>query len=675
MKNISIYSSLGKTNYETKNQNSISLDFQSVTSSCITKKDIKEINSLCSPIRNFYHNINNQNSITRSIFNLNILKNNIKKNKNIKHYFLKTKSCDSILPNISENQNILPIKNNKNLKISINSDCNIINNTKNIFFTLNKSNFSTTTTSSQNIQNKSKILNIKKALKKEHSYASSRNGDIFSLHGLTNICDNYYNIHKENLKRENLYEYFDKTKKIILYKFAQNELKKLVQMQKEKIETNLEQHDLNYSLLKKLLFLFKKYAVSFDTYFFHIKEEIRDHKKNISKLIEIKKELNNEIFALGNIVYRIKNRLKDYLNNKYFLLSVKNHTNNFDYFSSKDQHEFKADLFMFEKVDEKLSIILDTNNIETNDTIIKSSKGIRNEDFIDNKKYSLSHKNLFQNLKNTRKKYYSQKSVKESLKVKKIFSTPKQFMKDLDLISKGINNSLKVFNKLQNELLDDKQKLSNLNKQIFENENIEKEFDDRQNKLLDRLNTALIYNNYLRKNKNLLISKNKTNNNKKDLLLNKIRNIINNINKNATKKMVKFLNKIEKNKENHDDAKKNEKLKLLKIIEEVICFLQNKNDEFKKKEKEKYLEIEENVRYISHLNNFRKNREKDKLNRTLELLKILKKNNNLLFIPNKKNYFIKSSNKFNHNNNDNKKKNVIKMSNTKTISDIDLIFE
>ena len=328
MMNSSIYSSLGKINNETKNQNSLSVDFQSVTSSCITKKDIKEINSLRSPIRNYYNNIKNKNSITLNIFNINTLKSP-KKYKNLKYIFTKTKSYDSILPNISKNISIFPTKKNKNLKITINNDYNI-NNNNNLFFTLNKSNFTATTAYSQNIPNKSQISNNKKALKKEHSYYNtSRNKNIFSFYSLTNRSDN------TNIKRENLYDYLDKTKKIIIFKFAQNDLKKMEQIAKEKIETNLEQHDLNYNLLKKIRFLFKKYEVSFDTYFFNLKEEIRNGKREISKLIEIKKELNNEIFALGNRVFKMKNKFKDYLNNKYFLLSVKNLTNKFDFFHFK----------------------------------------------------------------------------------------------------------------------------------------------------------------------------------------------------------------------------------------------------------------------------------------------------------------------------------------------------
>ena len=224
-----------------------------------------------------------------------------------------------------------------------------------------------------------------------------------------------YNIHNVKLKREYLYDYLDKTKKIILYKYSLNNLKKLVQLENEKIVTNIEQHNLNLNLLQKLYFLFQNYILALDNYFLFLKQKEKDGKKEITKLIENKKILINEIFSLGHQVYRIKNKLNDYLSNKFFLLSVKNQTKNFENFSSKDKNEFNCDLLILHKLEEQLDsifIIKKEKNEETKDkTNIEYDKP--------KKEISLSDKGgLSEIIK--RKRFFSQNSIGDSIKLKKI---------------------------------------------------------------------------------------------------------------------------------------------------------------------------------------------------------------------------------------------------------------
>ena len=142
--------------------------------------------------------------------------------------------------------------------------------------------------------------------------------------------------------------------------------------------------------------------------------------------------MNIEIFALGNIVYRIQNKLKDYLSNKYFLFSVKNHTRDFNYFTSKDKREFNFDLAFLDKIEKKLnSLFTITINEEKQ---IEEKKKKNNEEL---KKISFSSNKEKEKLKrfyNIRKRYFSQKSEGDSMSVKTIFSSPKQFIKDLKLI-------------------------------------------------------------------------------------------------------------------------------------------------------------------------------------------------------------------------------------------------
>ena len=684
--NSSIYSSIGRKASDTQKQNSISIDFQSVSSSCVTNKELKSINHFCSSINNYYKNMKKNNSIALNIFHLNNLKYNIQENKKLKHNFLKTKSCDAILPNISDNISPHPKKNIKNLKISINNDysdynLNNKNKNKNIFYTLNKSNFSTNA-NSLNLQNKSNISNIKKSLNNDYStYINSNNNNniriknSLSLSNLS-INEDYYdnNDYKSKFKRESLYNFLDKTRKIIKYKFAQNDMKKLYKLEKEKIETNIEQYNLDINSLNKVKNLFQKYSESYDTYFLHINEEIIIGKKENRELVERKKVLNNEIFALGHTVYKIKNKLKDYLNNKYFLLSVKNHTKKLDFFSAKDKKDFNNDLVLLQQLDEKLNAI-----ILVEPKLDKNEKDKKFDNPNEMKKYSYSKKDGFKKFIDVRKRFYSQKSIGESMRVKNIYNTPYMFIKDLNLISLGINKSLKIFNKIQLELLEDKKLLNNLNKSSFENEILEKEFSDKEISLKNKLNSSIIYYKYLKNQIKSLWFQSKKNKTRKDIILIKIEHILNNIKTFGSEKLLKFLENSENieiiqnndyNINNSISKKKNHKLNLLKIIEKIIIFLQNNNNEYKKNRKEKYFEIEHKIKYLSHLNNSRKIIENERNKRKIELIKILEKRNNFVFLSNKNNYYVNSKvdkNKFidKNNNKENERKEL------KSLLDID----
>ena len=681
--NSSKYSSIGRKLSENQKQNSTTIDYQSVNSSCVTSKELKSINNFCSSINNYYKNMKYNNSLALNYFHLNFLKSNIKKNKRLKINLIKTKSYDSILPNISETS-VFPQKKFRNLKILINNDNNDnVKNNNNNFYVLNKSIFSTTA-NSLNSPNKSNISNNQRSLKNESSNINSKhesmNKKAFSLN---NIYDNddqdnyYYNYYLFNhKKRENLYEYLDKTRKVRIIKYAQNDLKKIYRKEKEKIESNIEQHELDLNLLKKLYHLFIKYISSFDTYFFHIKEAIRNGKKENAGLEEYKKKLNNEIFALGHTVYKIKNKLKDYLNNKYFLLSVKNHTKNFDYFTTKDQKEFNFDLLMLEKLDERLNTIFVNEKVGKDEKKKKTGTGKSNYfNFDEIKKYMDQKREGNIKYMDFRKRFYSQNSIGESLRVKKIFKSPAQFMKDLNLISKDINSSLKIFNTIQSDLLDDKNLLITLHKQSFENENIAKIFNEKEKNMRNRLNAFIKYNNYLKNQKNNLLSKNKKKNEKNDFILIKIKHILNNIKNNADEKLLKFLENIEYKDQIQNNIiialNNNNKLNMLKIIEYSIIFLKRSNKEYKENEKEKYHEIEGNIHSINRMSNYKKARENYKVKRKKELIKIMVKANNLLYWPNKKNYYIHSKTETKHKNKKNKE-NERKV--TKNMFDIDFSY-
>ena len=674
MMNSSKYSSIGRLTIETQKQNSKSIDFQSVNSSCMTSKELKSLNKFRCSMNNYYRRMKSNTSFFLNIFHLNNLKSHFQDRKNIMHNFTKTKSSDYIMPDITSTKNF---KNkNKNLQIIINNDSNnLIQKNNNFFTTFSQSNFSTTINSLNN--------NISRILKSSLSYnnLNSNNGKKNIYNNINNnnksrtnnniiIHNNKtenFNIYKVKSKKEYLYDFLDKTKKISIYKYSLNNLKKLMQLENEKIITNLDQHSLNLNLLKKILFLFNNYMLALDEYFLFLKKEIKNGKKENAKLVENKKILSTEIFTLGHQVFKIKNRLKDYLNNKYFLLSVKNQTKNFDNFSSKDKKEFNNDVLILTKVEEQLDSIF-TRKVEEKKEKNKNKKNFENQQ--PPKEISLSDKRLLSK-KEVRKHYYSQKTIGETTSIKKIYRNPRQFMKDLNLISIGINNSLKEFNNIQIELLQDKKTLINLNEEFNQNVNLKNQFNIMQNKLKNKLDTLLKYNKYLKLNKKILLSRFEKKLNKSDILSTKIREIIYNIKNSGDVTLYNYLKNQSIDDIQHKDSYLyNNKLLMLKLIENSIQFLKSSDEEYKKKEKDRFNEIEAAVNNLSRINHFRMKREKERIKKKLDLLNIMKKSHNLLFLPNKKNFCVNHFNhgkKYNRNNKD-----VIKFS---TVDyDIDINF-
>ena len=585
----SIYSSIGRKSYENHDQNSISQENQNFNSSYLTHKDLKTLKNFRSSLRKNYFRICRNESISLASFHLNTLKSNLKENIRNKNNFLKTKSTDSLFPGISEsiNAKLQPnksFKNFNNLKILTNNDS--INNfifNRNKFYFLNKSNnFSTSFNSlkSINLQNKSSTSKTKRKLKNSFSFnniyneknVNNNNRNNFIKFHHTNFVDglNYF---KTKLEKEYLYDYINKIKKTVISKYTLEDKKNLVQLEKEKIETSLEQYVLNINLLKKLNILFQNYVISLDNYLLFLKVEIKNGLKENTQLKEDKKELSNEIFILGHRVYKIKNKLKDYLNNKYFLLSVKNHTKNFNYFSSKDKKEFNKDLYILEKLDQQLNSIFEEKPEERKDNNNKSIENKGNED-----KEDEIIKEKQKKFSEMRKTFFSQKTLGSVTKLKEIFSTPEQFMKDLDLISKGINKSLKTYNKQQIVLLEDKKLLNILIEKSHDNENMENEFQTFKSKLNDKLN----YYNYLKNNKRILLPDDKKNLKIDDILQIQIKSILNNIKKCGDKKLIKYLCRISNDEILYKyDLLCKSKIYMLEIIEGAILFLKKSNNEYK----------------------------------------------------------------------------------------------
>ena len=129
-----------------------------------------------------------------------------------------------------------------------------------------------------------------------------------------------------------------------ILRFIYNRKKKDMKIEEERRTTNQENQELNFYHLKLLLSLFNKYYDTKYEYMDFLKKTIVEDKKQNQKLYEDKIELMNDIFIIRHKTLKLENKFKNYLNEKYFLLSVKNHSFKLDKFSPEDQEDYKNDL-------------------------------------------------------------------------------------------------------------------------------------------------------------------------------------------------------------------------------------------------------------------------------------------------------------------------------------------
>ena len=126
-----------------------------------------------------------------------------------------------------------------------------------------------------------------------------------------------------------------------ILRFIYNRKKKDMKIEEERRTTNQENQELNFYHLKLLLSLFNKYYDTKYEYMDFLKKTIVEDKKQNQKLYEDKIELMNDIFIIRHKTLKLENKLKNYLNEKYFLLSVKNHSLKLDKFSPEDKKIIK----------------------------------------------------------------------------------------------------------------------------------------------------------------------------------------------------------------------------------------------------------------------------------------------------------------------------------------------
>ena len=497
----------------------------------LSLKELVSLNELKHQIN--YHNVRMQNNNFKN-FHTTVLKKNLKENVYFSSLYKissEQKTRKIKFPNLKQKDKIVKLYMNPNTISYINNESinnkeknnkieNIYNNYKNTSNKINMSNLSTSGNVSFSFNSK-KFLNLNKLNSHSIDYSTnnsyqksnininnsnhtfvnnsyenkyqlinlSPNNRINDFENIINNSDNNILKIKESankiflshlnpiytlLKKEFLTEFKRKTKDMSILRFIYSRKKKDMEIEKEKRATNQENQELNYHHLKLLFSLFNKYYDTKYEYMDFLKKTIVEDKKQNQKLYEDKITLMNDIFIIRHKTLKLENKFKNYLNDKYFLLSVKNHSFKLYKFSPEDQEDYKNDLnkldilnFMLkvtaqecdtrENENEKETKKIDIKEIQSKKIILFKNRN-RNSIFFNENKTIKSFKKVNQKVQNLR--HYSlptltdaqRQIVKTGFRAIPIYKHEEDFNRDLQQASKNIQFSLMEYNKVSREL-------------------------------------------------------------------------------------------------------------------------------------------------------------------------------------------------------------------------------
>lgn len=670
----------------------------------LSLKELVSLNELKHQIN--YHNVRMQNNNFKN-FHTTVLKKNLKENVYFSSLYKissEQKTRKSKFPNLKQKDKIVKLYMNPNTISYINNESinnkeknnkieNIYNNYKNTSNKINMSNLSTSGNVSFSFNSK-KFLNLNKLNSHSIDYSTnnsyqksnininnsnhtfvnnsyenkyqlinlSPNNRINDFENIINNSDNNILKIKESankiflshlnpiytlLKKEFLTEFKRKTKDMSILRFIYSRKKKDMEIEKEKRATNQENQELNYHHLKLLFSLFNKYYDTKYEYMDFLKKTIVEDKKQNQKLYEDKITLMNDIFIIRHKTLKLENKFKNYLNDKYFLLSVKNHSFKLDKFSPEDQEDYKNDLnkldilnFMLkvtaqecdtrENENEKETKKIDIKEIQSKKIILFKNRN-RNSIFFNENKTIKSFKKVNQKVQNLR--HYSlptltdaqRQIVKTGFRAIPIYKHEEDFNRDLQQASKNIQFSLMEYNKvsrelqiMRNDLKQNKLEIKNL--QDFQ-DYIHNEIIINNKKLanLKALNNNLEnYKKYLKMIKVIDLNKGKINI--------KLRRIINNINNSNDDLLNEYLS----------DTEKTTELNKLYYIEKTIEYLL-KFKEMQKINNSKNFEIIENkVEQENRIRALRAKQENNLKRINSIIKKVINKNKKPIFVMRRK---------------------------------------
>ena len=680
--------------------NTLLSDMNLITSARLHYNELKTINQFRSK---FLKKITNKSKK----FNLIELNPNINNKKSFSaninfHKLPKIKSFDSIFQSQSQKTNgnmyLKFLKNIPNINIeNINSQSIAKNNIKNYIFyrtvnsasNFNSSKFITTNTSSFN-------LNNNKSLKKNFSLNKLTENIIFHSNSNSNLISHissannsitkttksiknknnskfYYNIYNNYYKKNVVENLFNKPfEKEILQEFVVK-LRYIRGMKYSKIEREnafkiFQESTKNKIILikknhKKLLNAVKSsedYRAHLKLYLEFLKKQIEKESIKIVNLKDQKYSLINDNYTIRHKIKKLQITFQNYLCDKYFLLSVKNHSTDFNTFKKEDQKGYLDDIYkleifdivlnkIYEGADDEILISSDLNDLNANNS---NNKNLEINNIIDDKISQLkkdirSNKNEKMSSNSSPKKRERKHFYIPRFICKEILDTPEEFNHDLNLISNNIKHCLQTYNEIQNQIINDRKILKDMEKNEIENKDIFK-FERKLNDITTQLNNLkknnrLLENkiNYL-KNSSIIKKENLDEINLKNKLSAKLNKLINDVVKRDDKLLFDYLFG-----ENYEVINFESKIKnmscidILFIIEKGILFLEKYCNQKKIEETEKYTEVIKNIDFIKNCKLSKKKMKESIIQQKLKIQKAIEKTRKLFYIPNKNNYTVK----------------------------------
>ena len=617
--------------------------------------------------------------------------NDLNKKDNTKNISITNTTKKNNMSNISTNANISLSNNsykfsklNKYTSSSVDFNYNINNNS---YLDKNKNNSNNTLNDNSfeqrfKTQNSDNTLSfLANRLNRNNKYNIANNTFLSkSNSNITTVNDNNNNkvfISDLNpiytlLKKELLSEFHKKTKNISYLKFILMKKKLDIEQEKERIVSELEQQNLSNYNLKMLLSIFHRYNDSKFEYMNYLKKTVSEEKEKNEKLKEDKITMMNEIYIIRHKTLRLENRFRNYLNDKFFLLSVKNHSFKLNNFTIEDQEDYNKDLKKLEILNIILKLTAKENPSKENDnneiklskrnTKIRLTKNNETALFVNynnnnsNNNYNNRNKNnnnnnninfirkspikksfIRQNTKNLSNKYYSiynskpespgkkQNMIKTDFKATPLYHDPDDFNKDLQQTTNSIQLSLVEYNKVSKELQNMKNQLIKTKLEMINIENYQKFINDEikiYKKNLDnlkKLNDSLLdYQNYLLNIDVLNLNKGKVNI-KIDKIVNRLLNSKDDI-------LVEHL----------DNLKKKTTLQKLVIIERGIEFLIDYKEIQKQSNNRKFNIIQSQIedKNRTKLSEFKHEKTRKKLDSIIR--KVINKNNKVIFVSRRK---------------------------------------
>ena len=601
----------------------------------------------------------NQNTINNSFYN----KNKKNKSKNVLKY---NKTANKFnMSNISTKANFsLSVKNHnlskKNKISSLSGDLNNIS----YFNTKKYPNNSNNILNENSLEHKNTIFNFNDSSTSLPKYETIEKYNSIDNFFLSNNNSSYINenINKKFLsnlnpiyallRNEFLSEFHRKTKNISYLKYFFRNKSINLELEKEKRISDIQKMDLNTHNIKLLLFLFDKFNDSKFEYLNYLKKTVTKEKEKNKILKEDKITIMNEIYTIRHKTLRLENRFKNYLNDKFFLLSVKNHSFSINKFTKEDQDDYNRDLKKLDILNIMLKITEKEYEKENENDKNTTIPIVRKDSTSRTKLSKISSKNVLfsnnipkspiksfrkQSTKMLTKKYYSlydskpiltmsqNKLLKPNFKAYGIYSDVKDFNRDLKQTSNNIQYSLVQYNKISKEL---QIMRYNLYKKKIELKNLKK-YEDYLKETIEfhkkNLENIKSLNLNLQNYKNYLLNIDVLNLNK-GLVDFKITKIVKKICNSKDDILLKYLENI-----NIGNGKNN-----LLFIERAIEFLLNFKEKQKLNANMKYLIIQRKIEDKNRIKSsmFKQENTRKKIDSLIE--KVINKNKKIIFVSRRK---------------------------------------